>query len=155
VRDQTVTTLPAFAPAAQPLLLPYSTSRAIAREAEMHRDLLPLNGAERRASLNLVTGPIGDRPTGHVWGIWFSCDLDREGEFDSYHDIGLDDVEDFVARFGGPATHARAAAILHDSNDNEVHAAIDDAIYGWVPEPDFDHDYDGPEWNDSDDRGCL
>jgi hypothetical protein len=96
--------------------------------AERTRDLLPLDGATRRASLDVVTDADGGM--GHVNGVFFIVNV--EGETLA---VGLDDVEDFVEHYGLPATHEHAAQVWERICDEPVaEEAIEQAIADWIEE---------------------
>lgn len=99
-------------------------------EAELHRELSGLTGKEQRASLDIVSDCSGDYATGNWHGVFFACDHDGVVE-DS---VALDDVDDFVAHHGLPATHARARDLFACGNCDGGDDAVEKALDGWEQE---------------------
>lgn len=131
-----------WTPSAEFLAL--SERRNRERQAEFNREwtreLSGLSGAEQRASLDVVMTATGDLAYGNWCGIHFQCDNDGivDGGF------GVDDVDAFVAEFGLPATHERAAEIV-ERMPAGLEEAVEEALADWEQEdprcgdePDFE-----------------
>lgn len=120
-------------------------SPRVQRNPEAERDLLPLSGAEQRASLEaLLQGSASDRhPIAHWHGVMLVIDELRS---DTLLTAALDDVQDFVDQHGEPATHARARAVAEaaiDSRNAEIRSAMDNGYDEWCDMMRRDRDPEG------------
>ncbi len=120
-------------------------SPRVQRNPEADRDLLPLSGAEQRASLEaLLQGSAADRlPIAHWHGVLLVIDELRS---DTLLAAALDDVQDFFDQHGEPATHARARAVAEaaiDRRDAEISRAMDDGYDEWCDMMRRDRDPEG------------
>jgi len=120
-------------------------SPRVQRNPEADRDLLPLSGAEQRASLEaLLQGSAADRHPIAWWhGVLLVIDERRS---DTLLAAALDDVDDFVDQHGEPATHARARAVAEaaiDRWDAEISRAMDDGYDEWCDMMRRDRDPEG------------
>lgn len=118
-------------------------NRAQRIAAELNRELSGLTGKEQRASLDIVADYSGDCALGNWHGVFFAVEYHRGEPQVIEESVALDDVDDFVAHHGLPATHQRARDLFDLGNCTGGDRAIDDALDGWEPEPDCDDGGDG------------
>lgn len=109
-------------------------TRAQRIAAELDRELSGLTSKQQRASLDLVADYSGDCATGHWHGVFFAAEFSH-GEMQVVEEsVGIDDVGEFVAHHGLPATHQRARDLFDLGNCPGGDRAIDDAFDGWEQE---------------------
>lgn len=110
------------------------SERRAAYDAEMRRELSGLTGKDQRASLDAVSHAVGDYATGHWHGIYFAVEFVHGEAQVIAESVAIDDVEEFVANHGLPATHQRARDLFDLGNCSGGSRAIDDALDGWAQE---------------------